>query len=50
MNSDTENPFRPPEARLDEPDATHGEPLYRLSAIGLVPSSARPWPVPSSRR
>ncbi|HHW2905687.1 TPA: hypothetical protein ACUUBU_000684 [Pseudomonas aeruginosa] len=35
MNSDTENPFRPPEARLDEPDATHGEPLYRLSAIGL---------------
>ncbi|MCR7048505.1 hypothetical protein NS826_32935, partial [Pseudomonas aeruginosa] len=26
---------RPPEARLDEPDATHGEPLYRLSAIGL---------------
>ena len=35
MNSYTENPFRPPEARLDEPDATHGEPLYRLSAIGL---------------
>ncbi|ABR84043.1 MULTISPECIES: hypothetical protein [Pseudomonas aeruginosa group] len=35
MSSDTENPFRPPEARLDEPGATQGEPLYRLSAIGL---------------